>query len=325
MPRLRTVMDLASLTVVPSYVCRSANCQGCYQKAMPDYAEHCKDEIDVGALVAFVQRYASVVKLHSIGIYGGECTDYCCISGLVAAFTRVHPGIRLEIVTNGQNHAQIQEIIAAAKTRHNLALEFSIDAHGSVCDQLRGKDGYFAESMRSIEEVAGAGLSHNIHINCRYFPEHTESLLQLRDHVLLEYGIGANSISLIEVTHRDGRSHDRRAYIATLREFALEFWKGQHPNNIPRAHPDYLAYDLTYEASFTVPGVHPDGFLYSCFDYGCGCRAGHISDPDVPAMISHLLRTSEQDPCHCDRCLVGSYVHEHYRFQEHPAAQYEWP
>jgi len=316
MPKLLTVMELDHLDIIPSYTCNSANCIDCYQKTSKEYHESCKHTIDLDLLIPFLRKYISTIKVNSFGLFGGECTDYdrCC--ELVSMLTGEFPGIRLEIVSNGQNHVIIGKIIEAANKRHNLVLEFSIDGYGKVCDFLRGKDGYFSEVILSIEEMSKRGLASNIHINTRYYPEHEETIIEMSNFLYDTYGITRNDISLQNVICRGATNRDVNQYISALREFARKFWSNSCPINLPRSHPMYKPYDSKRTTVFCVPGIQPDGYLYTCNNYKYGMSVGHISEEDVIGLVTKMLNISKLNPEQCDKCLFGQCVLNHYFFQQ---------
>ena len=179
MSKLYPIMELDHLDIIPSYWCSSANCVDCYQKSTKEYAKSCESTLNVDLLLPFLTEYTLTIKVNSFGLFGGECTQYDRCIELVSMLSKEFPGIRLEIVSNGQDHSCIGEIIKAANRRHNLIIEFSVDGHGDVCDLLRGKKGYYSELILSIEEMKKSGLASNVLFNTRYYPEYEESIIEM--------------------------------------------------------------------------------------------------------------------------------------------------
>lgn len=312
MPHLLPVMDLAELTILPSYECNSADCVGCYKKSVKGYLEN--QYLDLDVLLRFLTRYLAFLRVHNIGISGGEPTDFCDCIALVDMLTAEFPGVSLEIVTNGQNTETISEIICAAKQSRTLKLLFSIDGYGNDCDHLRGKSGYFDRVSLSIAEMVNNGLGHNVGVNVRYYPEYEESIITLRDYLHEKFGISSAQISMGNVSYLGSQDVCTSAYVSSFRVFADKFWGGRENVNVPNT-PSYILRKKPYmkhqRTSFCVPAVQPDGYLYTC-DFIHGVRVGHISDDDIPSMIARLVNVSGLNPAQCDNCLYGQCVLNHY-------------
>ena len=323
MPNLHPVIDLQSLTIVPWYVCRTANCAGCYQKRDEGYGESLADSLDLDLLIPFLRNYASTVRVHAFGLIGGEITEYPDSRKLVRMLTDEFPGIRLEIVSNGQNHEVVGDLIDAANRRRNLVFEFSIDGYGDACDRLRGKNGYFSEVLSSIDEMKARGLGTNIHINTRYFHGSEDSIVEMAEFLCHRYGITRADISLIDVDYVGADPKRGREYVGRLRQFSSDFWGDVCRQELPRSHPLHQPYDVRRRQSFSVPGIHPDGYLYTCFDYNRGTRLGHIRSDDVAGMIGKMLNLAALNPEQCDQCLVGSCVKHHYDFHDRSCDEQE--
>lgn len=318
MSKLLPVIDLAELTIVPSYACRSANCIGCYKKTFEGYFESCKDTLDINILMPFLRKYISTVRVYSFGITGGEPTEYNRICDLVRMLTAEFPGIRLEIVSNGQNHFCIGDIIEAANGRSNMQIGFSIDGYGPVCDLLRGKKGYFSEVLLSVEQMAKRGRIASVQVNTRYYPEHEDSIIKLSHYLYETFGITRNQFSLGSVTYRLADHPDAISYITVLRTFASRFWNDASQINIPHT-PSLLMRRQPYNSrrwtSFCSPAVHPNGQIYTC-DTQHGLKVGDIRDDNVVRMVARMLHVATAKPEQCDSCLFGQCVLKHYEFQE---------
>jgi MoaA/NifB/PqqE/SkfB family radical SAM enzyme len=252
------------------------------------------------------------IKVNSFGIFGGECTEYDKCIDIVSLLSKEFPGIRLEIVTNGQNHHIISEIIKAAKRRYNLIVEFSIDGYGDTCDFLRGKQGYFSEAIQSIEEMKRAGLISNVFLNTRYYPEYEESIVEMSDFLASNYGITRDQISLQNLTIQGRNHYDTLHYMTSLRKFSRKFWINSLKGNLSRSHPLFKPYISRINTVFCVPGVQPDGYLYTCNSYNHGMQVGHISDRNVLEMLTKMLNVAKLFPNHCDNCLFGQCVQYNY-------------
>jgi len=309
---LYPIMELDHLDIVPSYKCSTASCIDCSQKSNSRYFESCKSTLDLSLLLPFLSEYILAIKVSSFGIFGGECTEYDKCPELVELLTREFPGIRLEIVTNGQNSRRVRDLIEAGRARYNLIIEFSVDGYGAICDHLRGKQGYFAEAMLSIEEMLVAGLGANVRLNTRYYPEYEDSIIELCDFLLLQYGITHDQISLQNLTIV-GRSYEESIdYMSRLRHFAKRFWENSLRGEIARTHPKHKPYNSRVDTIFCVPGIQPDGYLYTCNSYNRGIRVGHIGNTNVREMITTMLNIAQLAPDHCDKCLFGQCVRLNY-------------
>lgn len=312
MASLFPIMELDHLDIIPSYACSSADCVGCYQKCSPDYAQSCEGELDLGLLTPFLDRYTSTIRVRSFGLFGGEITEYRNCVPLVEMLSRAFPGIRLKIVTNGQDHECVGAIIRAAIHWENIVLEVSLDGYGHTCDMLRGKDGYFAEAMLSIGAMVDSGLGHNVRVNARYYPQHRDSLTAMADHLFSEYGVPRNHIAFQSSVSRDRSPSETLNYMGSLRDFVAGFWHGYRVDDPQRWHPSHQPYNADKRTVFCVPGIQPDGYLYTCNNYNYGVRIGHISETDVRAMVKRMLDISEMDPDQCNRCLFGHCVWANY-------------
>lgn len=312
MSKLYPIMELDHLDIIPSYFCSSSNCIDCYQKSTEEYLESCESTLDIDLLLPFLKKYTLTIKLNSFGLFGGECTEYDRCVELVGILSKEFPGIRLEIVSNGQDHACISEIIKAANRRHNLIIEFSLDGYGDVCDLLRGKEGYFSEAMLSIEEMKKADLTSNIHLNTRYYPEYEESIIDMSKFLADNYGITRDQISLQNLTKKGKSYDDSLQYMTLLREFSQKFWSCSTKGNLSRSHPMFKTYSSSINTVFCVPGIQPDGYLYTCNNYKRGIRVGHISQGNVMGMFTKMLNIAKLSPDHCDDCLFGQCVQHNY-------------
>lgn len=238
MPKLWPIIYIFSPSIIPLFICNSRQCIDCCLKADQNYNEMCKNTINIDRLMPFLRKYIRTIRLQSISLIGGEITEYYHCCKLISMLTREFPGIRLLIVTNGQNHRCINEIISGAKYRQNLEFKFSIDGYGDVCDSLRGKKSYFPEVLLSIEEVFKRGLS-SVRINIRCYPK-------------------------------------------------------------------FQPYDSKTLASFSTPGILPDGHTYTCYNFLCvGLRVGNISDNDVVDIITKRLNLARLNPKQCNRYPCG--------------------
>ena len=310
---LYPIMELDHLDIIPSYKCSTANCIDCSQKSDNNYSKSCTLTLDLNLLFPFLVDYVMAIKVSSFGLFGGECTEYDQCSELVELLTREFPGIRLEIVTNGQNPRRVRKLIKAAGTRYNLIIEFSVDGYGGTCDQLRGKQGYFEKAMLSIEEMIAAGLGANVRLNTRYYPEHEESLIKLRNFLSEQYGITRDQISLQNLTII-GRPHEESIeYMSRLRHFAEKFWANSLHGEIARTHPKHRHYCSRVDTIFCVPGIQPDGYLYTCNSYNKGIRIGHIGNANVHEMFATMLNIARLAPDHCEKCLFGQCVRLNYQ------------
>lgn len=218
------------------------------------------------------------------------------------------PGIRLEIVSNGQDHYCISEIIKAANRRHNLIIEFSIDGYGDICDLLRGKKGYFSEVILSIEEMEKSGLVSNVMLNTRYYPEHEESIIEMSKFLADNYGITRNQISLCNLAIPGRSLDDSLQYMSLLREFSKKFWSGSTKGSLARSHPMFKSYNSRINTVFCVPSIQPDEYLYTCNNYIHSIRVGHIKERNILNMLTKMLNITKSNPTHCDDCLFGRCV-----------------
>jgi hypothetical protein len=305
-------MELHHLDIIPSYACYSANCIECYQKSRSDYADSCRHTLDIERLVPFLERYTAVMRVLSFGLFGGEITDYPRCVELVAMLTDAFPGIRLEIVTNGQKPQRIGRIAEAGRYRDNLIFELSIDGFGTKCDELRGKEGYFANAMRSIQLLDSCGLGGNIRINARYYPETEDSLIAMADYLQMKLAIPRSSIRFQSSIDPSCTMAKTCEYMLALRRFLTSFCCDRGSDNYQRWHPRHQAYNTRTASIFCVPGVQPDGCLYTCNNYKQGVRIGTIADKDVGALVKRMLDVAIQKPEHCNYCRFGRCVWANY-------------
>ncbi len=311
-PDLLPIMELNHLDIIPSYVCCSSNCADCYQKHRADYAESCRQVLDIGALIPFLEAYTSVLRVQSFGLFGGEITDFAQSVELVDNLTSVFPGIRLEVVTNGQNPECILKMAKAAKYRDNFIIEFSIDGDEPICDKLRGKKGYFTKVLKSIEGLSACGMNNNIRVNARYYPEYEKQLLVMADYIKENFGIERSSIGLQSCISVNTGMAEACKYMDGLRRFATIFWLDRQSDNYQRWHPRHLPYNARARTVFCVPGVQPDGFLFTCNNYNHGARIGDIYTTDVSSLIKSMLDVAKQMPTHCNKCRFGRSVWANY-------------
>ena len=312
MSELLPVMDLAELTILPSYECNSSSCIGCYKKSVSGYLEN--QHLDIHVLSQFLRQYLTFLRVHSIGLSGGEPTDFSGCVDLVHMLTTEFPGVSLEMVTNGQNADCISDIIRVAKRSKTLKMLFSIDGYGDDCDRLRGKSGYFERVSLSIVEMVNSGLASNVRVNVRYYPDYEESIIELRDYLYTRFGVTAAHISMGNVSYLGSQDVRTSSYVSSFRMFADRFWGGRENANIPNT-PSYVLRRTPYirdqRTSFCVPAIQPDGYVYTC-DFICGVKVGHISDDDIVGMITRLISVSRLNPDQCDKCLYGQCVLHHY-------------
>jgi len=311
-PDLQPIIELNHLDIIPSYVCRSSNCVDCYQKNRGDYTESCRKVLDIEALIPFLEAYTVVLRVQSFGLFGGEITDFARSVEIVDSLTSVFPGIRLEIVTNGQNPECILRMAQAANYRDNLIMEFSIDGDGSICDKLRGKNGYFYKVLESIEGLADLGLSNNIRVNSRYYPEYEKHLFPMADLLKERFGIKRSSIGIQSCISANTCMSEACNYMYALRRFAVIFWQDRQSDNYQRWHPRHLPYNARIRTVFCVPGVQPDGFLYTCNNFNHGLRIKDIYTTDVSSLIKSMLDVAKQMPTHCNECQFGRSVWANY-------------
>lgn len=311
-PDLLPIIELNHLDIIPSYVCCSANCADCYQKNRADYAYSCRKMLDIEALIPFLEAYTKALRVQSFGLFGGEITDFPQSVELVASLTSFFPGIRLEVVTNGQNPKCILEMAQAAKLRDNFIIEFSIDGDESICDKLRGKSGYYNRVLESIEGLSACGLSSNIRVNTRYYPKYEKQLVTMADCLKQCFGIERSRIGIQSCISDSTCMSEACQYMAVLRRFAASYWQDRQSDNYQRWHPRHLPYNARTRTVFCVPGVQPDGFLYTCNNFNHGLRIGDIYTTDVSSLIKSMLDVAKRMPAHCNECQFGRSVWANY-------------
>ncbi len=305
---LKQTLDTSTVTLVPSYVCKSASCPGCYEKADKDYSAKCMNSINIEKLIFFLKQYAAIIKIKWFGLIGGEITEFPEIASLSQRLSEEFPGVKLIFVTNGQNHHKIKEIINRGNPISNIEFEFSIDGYGNVCDKLRGKIGYFDEVLKSIRTVYDAGIK-SIHINTRYFIEIEESIQKLSNYLSDEFAIKRSDFSLCNVTQKCDEKCGN--YFSKLRDFSVAFWESSLPDPVPIFHPKYKGYIKTTKVSTCLPAIQPDGFLYTC-DNQYGTKIGSIYDEAPIDLITRMLRFSELNPSQCSNCYSGKCLLRHF-------------
>ncbi|MCG8475230.1 MAG: radical SAM protein [Cytophagales bacterium] len=309
MNTLLPVMNLAELTLIPTYVCTSANCIGCYKKTFKEYEDTCVPSLNINDLMPFLRRYTLSACVHSFGITGGEFTEYAECGKLIAALSNEFPVIPIEIVTNGQDHLKIMEIVESARIKENLTMRISIDGYGESCDKLRRKEGYFEEAIRSIEVMADYGLIPGVRINCRYYPGEEGSVFRLRDYLGQKFGISEKAFSVSSVTYKLLTPGKTQSYLIAIHKFASKFWKRTADINLPNT-PSLLLKGARCGSSSCVPAVHPDGTIHAC-DTLNGTPVGNIKDHDTDALINRLVKVGKLNLDQCDfgKCVLKHYEH----------------
>jgi len=239
-----------------------------------------------------------------------------------------HNGIICDLITNG---VLVEKKFEVVKKLDSICI--SLDGRERINDRNRG-EGTFAQTMRAIELVSGAGIATRINavLTAETEPEDLRFLAETakKHRALLNFSLSFQYETLKEggpTHHLDIPDEKVRGFLREIKKlqrerFPIQFtslahdvalnWPFSYARRMARAAelPDGFRYPKCYHADYVV-FIDGDGSVYPCCNFW-GKPRWNIRQHGLRACLNSLSREG------CESCYILSYIDRNLVFGMRP-------
>ncbi len=230
-----------------------------------------KQEVDRETELAASDYAWLPASLRSINVSGGEPFLRDDLVEIVSVMRRACPKARIVISTNGLAPSRIERMVGEMG---DVAVRVSVDAAGSLHDEIRGVDGAYERAIETALRLRAAGVSDLglAATSTEGNPGELRGVKEVADGFGMEFAASAaHSSPIFFGEHESERPHSDRA-VAEIAGIMREWLRSPRPRDWAKAYYmrgliDYVQGKprrLACRAGLDLFFLDPKGFVYPC-------------------------------------------------------------